>query len=198
VWSREAEKERQMQLYQVDMMNPLIQQDPRALWQITSRLHRAFGDSQFEQLVPEPPDQGQGMNPKEEWGEILDGEDVHVHPMDNDDLHLMDHYKRVMQAREDQQLDARTDRLIEAHIIEHQQQKRQKMLMQALTSMLVKGMAQAAESGAGLHNSPGVPLSLQQLHEHLGHMIAQPGGGPGGPAAQAPPARPNGAPGVQQ
>ena len=142
VWSREAKKQNQMQLYGLDMQNPLVVQNPRALWVITNGIHAAMGDDNFRDILPEPPDLGMPKNPKEEWALMLKGEDTPVNPLDNDDLHLQDHYKRAMDARTDPDKDQDAVNRLAAHILEHLDQKRKKMIAQAITAQLAQQLGQ--------------------------------------------------------
>jgi hypothetical protein len=84
VWSKEARKEQALARYQLDLQNPLIVQNPRALWQVTRDAHEALGDPNFPDLVPEPPAPDISIDPREEWTRMQQGEDIHVNPMDND------------------------------------------------------------------------------------------------------------------
>lgn len=186
VYSREAEKERHLALYQADLSNPLIAQNPRALWRTTQGIHKALGDDNLADVLPEPPDLPQPVAPRDEWTRALQGEEILLHPEDHDDLHLRDHVKRV---QEEMEQGERADRpAVEAmvqHIGEHKQQKAQKMLMQALTSQLVSTFADSAKNGQGLLGGQG-PAQLQQLQQALAQMMgpgqgAQPGGQPGLP-----------------
>jgi hypothetical protein len=183
VWSREANKERQLQLYGLDIQNPLIATNPRALWLITNRVHKALGDDGFADIIPEPPDLGQPKTPREEWNLALQGEDFSVNPMDNDDLHLVDHYRRVTEARRDPEQDRDAVQRMAAHIVEHQAQKRQKMLMQALTQQLARSMAgNTAETGGLLPGGVPAPLArVGQVVNELGggEATGQPTGGSG-------------------
>lgn len=185
VWSREAEKQTALQLYQLDLGNPLIVNNPRALWVLTNKLHSKFGDDNFADLIPEPADLGQPKNPREEWTLCLQGEEPHVNPMDNDDLHLIDHYRRLNEAKMDPERDEAAMRLMVAHVIEHQGQKRQKMLMQTLTAQLAQSLATNNAETGGLVMG-GVPASLQNVQETIGGLYS------GRPGATAGPPGPNG------
>lgn len=62
VHSREAKKQEAMTMYQMDLGNPLIANDPHALWAISKKVHEAvFKDFNFADLVPEPPTQQEMM-----------------------------------------------------------------------------------------------------------------------------------------
>ena len=180
-WSKEQRKQDDLALYQLDMQNPLITQNPRALWMLLDKVHKAFGDDRFSDLIPEPPDLGLPKNPREEWTMMLQGEDVHVNPLDNDQLHIMDHNRRLQDARTDVDRDEDAFHGMVAHVMEHIQQLQQKKLMQGMVSSLVDSMQQNTATGQGLMEGNGVPMPLQQLHAHLTDMIAN-GGQPSQPA----------------
>ena len=184
-WAREAKRDRQLALYQLDLQNPLVAQNPRALYQITRQIHQAFGDERFSDLVPEPPDLGLPVNPREEWTMALQGEEIPVHPEDNDELHLLDHNKRLREARIAPERDEDAFHRMVSHTLDHMAQWQQKKLMAALVDRLTQSLGQNAEAGQGLQPfTPPVPMQgLQQL---LATM--QGGGGQGAvPGGAAPP-----------
>ena len=192
VWSREAQKDSELQLYGLSLQNPLIVQNPRALWMATKKAYSALGDDNFATLIPEPPDLDQPKPPKQEWTLALQGEEFHVNPMDNDDLHLVDHYLRLQEMKDGppDDFDKGAVNLMVAHVMEHQKQKRTKMLMQALAGQLAQSLAQNTPETGGLHMEA-QPLGLQQLHGALGSLI----GGPNSaevPPLGGPPAQPGG------
>lgn len=159
VWQREAKKQERLQLYGIDMQNPLILQNPRAMWKILNDVHEALGDRNFASLIPEPPDMGESIPPKEEWVQILQGEEIDPRPMDNDDFHIVDHLRRIEEERRSPRPDQAAISLGIAHVAKHQAQKRQKMLMQAMTQKLVQDATAASEAAA--MNSP-IEQMLQQ------------------------------------
>jgi hypothetical protein len=182
-YSKENKKQNDLALYQIDLQNPLIATNPRALWAVLDKVHKAFGDDRFSSLVPMPPDLGLPVDPKEEWTRMLQGEEVHVNPMDNDQLHLIDHNKRLEKARADQNRDEDAFRDLVMHCQAHIAQMRQKQLMMAMASNVVESLRQNSATGQGLvHNTP--PAGLHNLHATLSDMLAgpmtapQPGGGP--------------------
>ncbi len=156
------------------MKNPLIVQNPRGLWLVTNKIHAAMGDENFKDIIPEPPDLDQPRAPKEEWTLALQGEEFHVNPMDNDDLHLIDHYRRLNDSKADPDADADAARRMVAHIMEHQAQKRQKMLMQAMTQQLAQSLGANGPQTGGLYMG-GVPASLQHVQQTI-EELHNPGG----------------------
>jgi len=170
-WAREAKRDRQLALYQLDLQNPLVAQNPRALYRITQEVHRAFGDDRFCDLIPEPPDMGLPKNPREEWTMALQGEDIPVHPEDNDDLHLLDHNKRLREARVAPERDEDAFHRMVNHTLDHMQQWQQKKLMGALMERLVESLKGAATPG----EAPGAAVPPEQIQQMLAGM--QGGGG---------------------
>jgi hypothetical protein len=164
-WSREANKERALVRYQLDLQNPLINMNPTALWKVTAAVHKALGDENFADLVPEPPEMDAPKRPAEEWTLCLQGEDFQPNPADQDDLHLLDHTRRVQEAQRDPQADLDAVARMVLHIAEQQQQKQQKMLMAALTQKLAQQIGQQVGGQA----QPGGELG--------GGGFAPPGGG---------------------
>jgi hypothetical protein len=136
VWSREQQKQDKLALYQLDLQNPLVINNPRALWKVLDGVHKAFGDDRFMDLVPEPPDMGLPVNSKEEWTRLLQGEDITVNPLDNDELHIMDHNRRLQDAQRNPNLDENAYNAMVAHVLEHTDQLQQKKLMAELVDRL--------------------------------------------------------------
>lgn len=142
LYSREARKADALMLYKLDLANPLIMQNPRALWIVAQRAHAALGDEMFSELIPEPPETPFPMTPEQEWTRVLQGEDIHVHPEDNDSYHRRKHDLQVAMALT--QPDERQDRAaimkMLAHNAEHDQQemmnKRAAGQMQALLGQM--------------------------------------------------------------
>jgi len=106
-----------------------------------NRVHKALGDDNFADVVPEPADLDMPKNPREEWNLALQGEPIEVNPMDNDDLHLTDHLRRVEHAEQRGVDPDAVNRMI-AHIADHQRQKRQKLMVSALTEKLASQLSQ--------------------------------------------------------
>lgn len=185
-WSKEVNKQNQLQLYALDLQNPLVQQNPKALWRVLDKIHKAFGDDRFSDAIPEPPDMGLPVAPAEEWTRMLQGDqDVHPNPQDNDQLHLTDHHKRLVEAAADPESDQEAYKLMVKHIQETMQQMAQKQLMAEITSRLVQKLH---DQNGGLTAGGGPPMPLQQLHGQIGQMI----GDPNAPQPAAPGAQPGG------
>jgi DNA-directed RNA polymerase subunit RPC12/RpoP len=176
VHSREAKKEQALARYQLDLQNPLVVQNPQALWEATRAAHEALDDPDFAKAVPKPPAPDVSIDPKDEWVELLHGEDVHVNPADNDQAHLVRHMKDLQMSEQNPNgptgdLDA-VKKLI-AHYHDHIQQLQMKKLQQAI----VEQAAQAVQQLAGKAKPLRMPQGL------FGGPVTEPAGNP---AAEGP------------
>ena len=181
VASREAKKEQSLARYQLDLQNPLIIQNPMALWEVTRNVHEALGDPNFEALVPKPPQPDIPIDPKVEWTMMLQGEEVHVNPQDNDQLHLMRHHQDLQRAERNPKGatgDPEAIANLIAHYHDHMAQLQAKKLQQAVLEMAAKSIQQGMQNGAG---GAGGPLSMP--NGLFGGKPTQP---PGNPAAKEP------------
>ena len=167
VWSKEVKKEQALARYQLDLANPLIVQNPRALWAVTRDAHEALGDENFADLVPEPPAPDIPIDPKEEWVRMQEGEDVHINPMDNDQVHMVRHWRDLLESKSDPNRDPDAEKALHNHYLNHQAQLMQKTLQQAV---LERAMSAAAQSSGG---DP-----VQFLHGLFGNPPSQPAGNP--------------------
>jgi len=191
VWARQAKKQELLQFVALAMQNPLVAQNPLALWELTNRVAREFGIQDFSNMVPRPPALDRPKTPDEEWTDILEGDYVSPNPQDNDQFHLTQHHKQVEEERKDPDRNVQAVGLMVKHILETNQQIRIKQLMSSLTSQLMDK----------LQPHPGVtPEMVQQLQQHI--QGGPPGGqffrgGPPQPAipGQAPPGAPPAPPG---
>src|ERR1035441_10068197 len=204
VWARQAKKQELLGFAQMSMQNPLIVQNPLALWELTNRVAREFGISDFSVMVPRPPALDRSKDPEEEWTEILDADTVNVNPQDNDALHIYTHCQDLEVARKDPDKDANKQAIFLGvkHIMDHQNQMRQKQMLSAMTAQLMAHLNPATPN----MDPQAISLQLQQMQEQVQQMqqiqaaMPQPGqpgmpppGGPRRGPAQAPP--PEGVPG---
>jgi hypothetical protein len=166
IHSREAAKQLTLARYQLDLQNPLIQHNPQALWRVTAEAHKALGDPNFADLVPEPPEPDLPVDPKVEWTRCLQGDDIHVNPGDNDELHLQRHQKDLQQATADNKADPETvpqepiDKM-KGHYLEQLQQLQHKKIMQAITEQAITAVRQLGALGALGQGTPGAVPGLQ-------------------------------------
>jgi hypothetical protein len=184
VWSREAEKERTLGRYQLDLQNPLIAQNPVALWEVTRQAHEALGDPNFEAMVPKPPQPDMPIDPKVEWTMMLQGETVHVNPQDNDQLHLIRHMADIQKATADPQTDPDALKELKLHYLAQIQQLEHKQVMQAI-------LERGAQLGSQLaQTNPALAQLLPQIMQQASAAPPQsqvPPVGPGLPPGGAPP-----------
>lgn len=179
-WMKQAQEQKQLQLYGLDLQNPLIVQNPTALWNVTNAMHKALGDDNFADVVPPPPDNGNPMDPKTEWAMMQQGDLPEIHPMDNDELHLADHMRRFQMAQQSQATSPMLLQVAQAHMQEHVRQRQQKALMQAMVSSLASSVAaagaipQAQPSGA-IEGQPAAaaeqPASIYSQAKHVASEI---------------------------
>ena len=151
IWSKEARKQYLLQLYQLSMGNPVVQTNPRALWVCLNRIWEAFGEHGFKDIVPEPPTPEVPKMPKDEWLLMMQGDEVHPSPLDDDQQHILAHTQRL-----EQELNEPPDRqspelqgLAKIHIIEHERQIHQKQLLQMLAMrafQTLQGQQQAPQA----------------------------------------------------
>ena len=154
VWSKETKKEQALARYQLDLQNPLIMQNPRALWAVTRDAHEALGDPNFSGLVPEPPAPDISVDPREEWSRIQEGETVHVNPMDNDEVHMTRHFRDYQEERGDPDRDPEAMKELEQHYYQHIAQLQQKKLQQAIIEQAIAHVSQMQQQ-AGPPGQPG-------------------------------------------
>lgn len=159
VWSKEVKKEQALARYQLDLQNPLIVQNPLALWKVTQDAHEALGDPNFEDLVPKPGVPDLPIDPKTEWVLMSEGEDIHVNPLDNDQLHLIRHYKDLKSAEVDTQGDPDAIKRLVQHYHDHILQLQQKKMQQALIEQAVAAVVGGGQPGGqpGQPAQPGAP-----------------------------------------
>jgi hypothetical protein len=182
VYSREAKKQQSLARYQLDLQNPLVVQNPAALWEVTNLAHEALGDPNFKDLVPKPPTPDMPIDPKDEWIKLLHGEEIHVNPMDNDLVHLTRHMKDLQMAEQSRQREGPTGdpdaiQKMVLHYHDHIMQLQQKKVVQAVMEQAAKAAQQLGAPGMG-GGSP-----LQYNHGLFGNPPSEP---PGNPAATGP------------
>jgi hypothetical protein len=158
-WSKEAKKEQALARYQIDLQNPLIMQNPRALWSVTKDAHEALGSFDFAELVPEPPAPDISLDPKLEWTMLEQGEDIHVNPADNDAQHLARHYSDWQNSKTDPNADPDAVRKLEVHYTQHIAQAQQKALQIAIVERAAQLATQMMQQGQP-HPQPGGVLNF--------------------------------------
>ena len=164
VWSKEQKKQETLQLYPLAMQNPLVQQNPRALWMLLDRVWKAIGTADLQSIIPCPPAGDEPREPKLEWSMIQRGEEVAVNPSDDDDAHILDHRMRLERAIDQSQdrRDPPAEKDLMHHIIAHEGQKRAKMALQAMAQRIQAQLqAQQAQQQPGMQpGAPGAPQAV--------------------------------------
>jgi hypothetical protein len=174
IYSREANKQRTLARYQLDLQNPLIVQNPQALWEVTREAHDALGDPTFESLVPRPPAPDASVDPKTEWVNLLHGEDIHVNPKDDDLVHMTRHMQDLKTAEADpKHADPEAVKKLVIHYHDHILQLQQKRIQQAVIEQAVQAAAQIVKGAAPVQMPNGL----------FGNPPSQP---PGNPQAAGP------------
>jgi hypothetical protein len=132
-----------------------------ALWSILNKVWDAFGEKNFQDILPKPPAPDSSKDPKTEWALMLkgDSDEVKVNPLDDDLLHLQDHRKRLAEEMQEP-VDRRNRQLEEIaaqHIIDHEKQRRQKQLLQAAfqSAMAAHQAQQNGGMGPAIPQGPG-------------------------------------------
>jgi hypothetical protein len=145
VHSKESKKQNQLALYQLDLANPLITTNMRALWVITNEVHKAMGDDNFKDLLPEPPDL-MPKSPQQEWALVLQGEEITIHQQDVHQQHIPDHLRRIarMMQAPPQDQDPVAIREMLKHVQEHQT-----ALLQQIDYAGAPGLARSADRKRG-------------------------------------------------
>lgn len=184
VYSREAEKEKTLARYQIDIQNPLIVNNPAALWHVTNDVHAALGDPNFAQVCPQPPQPDIPVDPKEEWNRLLQGEEIHVNPQDNDELHYMRHVQDYKKAEADPKHDEDALGKLAVHIIQQVEQLQQKQVVQALTEQAAQAIGKLGAAGALPPGAQQALASFPGLGMPPGNPEAAPGNVFGGQPAQ--------------
>jgi hypothetical protein len=187
IWARQAKKQELLGFAGLAMQNPLIVQNPLALWELTNRVAREFGITDFASMVPRPPAPDRSKDPDEEWTELLEGETIHVNPQDNDQQHIAAHTQQLEDERRNKDRDEQAIGLMVKHIMEHQRQMRQKQMMSALTTQLIQQTALAAHPANNMD-----PAILARLQGGVGGV--QGAAPPGPPRVPAPTGTPGDVP----
>jgi len=147
-YSRDAQAQKVLQFYQLAMLNPLVQQSPRALWVLLERVAKALGLQDFSGVIPQPPELDAPKTPQDEWTLMLEGEEVIPNPADHDSLHLQEHLKQLTQEQKNPDPDRQAENLLIAHIRATREQFAAKQAMQALTQDLIKSIQPAGGEGS--------------------------------------------------
>lgn len=178
---REGKKQEMIGLAQVLLSIPMVQQDPVAQYRIGQMVCEVFGRD-FSEMASQPPPADMPKTPEQEMTMALEGQEIHVHPLDNDASHVADHESRITKMMnappEEQDHDALL--AMAGHIQEHEDAIIQKRQAQVLVDSL-QGMMAAAQSGVqgAMGATPG--QGQNPLQAMLGGGGGMPGGAPSPP-----------------
>jgi hypothetical protein len=190
VWSKEVKKQEALALYTLDLQNPLVVQNPRALWNALQRAHEALGDPNIADTIPEPPEPDISIDPKVEWARMQEGEEIQIHAADDDRVHISRHYSDWQKSTTDPNRDPEAVKALEAHYAAHISQLQSKVLQQAIVEHAVALAEQTMQSGKPPAQPGGVlafPSGLWGPHSGVAKGPRDTTTGPAGnPTAQNP------------
>ena len=157
--SKEQRKEREMMIMQAILMLPIFQQNPAAQWQIADDILRSNGKQGAGKYMPKPAQLDVPTDPTDEWSLMLQGDDVKVHVMDNDDLHLEKHREQIAKQMAVEPEKRDKDALMKniSHVQEHEEQKALKLQQQAQAqamSQMLGGLIGGGEEPMGEEMPP--------------------------------------------
>ncbi len=147
--SKMADKENFVALYDRAMQNPVVVTRVDVCGWFLQQLAKKLGFPDAAKMIPAPKVEEMPVSPAEEDNRMRQGERITVHPADHDDQHLIEHYASLGQhlklppERQDEDFVMRES----LHIREHEQQKKTKMMMQAMVNSLGQMIQPAAEAG---------------------------------------------------
>lgn len=171
---KEARRAEALALIQALVVFPRVQQDLQYQDRLINYVLAEMGYPAGE-FGPEPAAAFFPQLPETEWTKMLEGEDVHVHPDDNDDAHIADHKMRALAMGKGPPEDIDNDAILrdKKHIADHEQQKQMKLMAQAVAQAVTAlGVAAGAQGAGGAPGQAG----------GLGAMV----GGMAGAGGQAP------------
>jgi hypothetical protein len=139
---REAAKARVVEAYGLVREDPLYQTNPALQAGFVRAVLVATENPDLADLIQAPPVTDMPLTPEREWTLMLQGEEVRVHPMDNDQAHLAKHYKQEAQQRAlpPEQRDPEALAMLEAHMLETHKALRDKALKVALVQQIADEM----------------------------------------------------------
>ncbi len=158
--NKEVGRQRSLEMFSLMLQNPLVAMNPNALWKVTNDLWESMGRHDFRDIVAEPPEPDRSKSPQEELVAAMQGDQIHVNPLDNDQEHIQGHQDDMQWLASQPDPDQRTMQMLAPHIQEHIVQMQQKALMEALvrrTAENVQGMVNQGVSPTELMGSEAAP-----------------------------------------
>lgn len=146
--SKQADKEKALEAYQIFMSNPYAQMQPFAVYSALERTLKVVAGWDLREMIPAPPKPDMPKEPMVEHALMLEGRYVSPTAVDNHPVHLFDHQ---MEYQISAQIPGREEylRMLARHMLEHtvqiqQQQQLQQLATQAAGSYgFAQGMAGA-------------------------------------------------------
>ncbi len=147
--SKEARREREAQTLTALMTAPIVQTNPQAQWLILDDYLKAQGKSGMSKFMPKPAEIPLPIEAADEWTLALQGEEISVHPLDDDQRHIETHQQRLVeeQAKPADQRDTEAEMVMAAHILDHMESLQQKQQAQAQANALANALGLGAETG---------------------------------------------------
>ena len=119
------------------------------------------------------------VDPKQEWIDLLHGEEIHINPMDDDMLHLVRHMMDIKRAEADpQHSDADALHELVEHYKEQMMQLQQKRIQQAIVEMGIKAAQQLVQPAQQTAQAIGGAQPLPMPNGLFGGPVSQPPGNP--------------------
>jgi hypothetical protein len=146
--SKQADKEKAMEAYQIFMTNPYAQMQPFAVYSALERTLKVVAGWDLREMIPAPQKPDMPKEPMVEHALMLEGRYTAPTAVDNHPVHLFDHQ---MEYQISMQIPGREDylRMLAKHMLEHtimiqQAQQMQQLVQQAASSYgFGQGMAGA-------------------------------------------------------
>lgn len=88
----QAEKQEKLQVYQLALLNPIVQTDPMNVYNLTVDTLQALGVKNIDRYL-KPPAQGVPKTPEEEHNLVAQGEEIEINLLDDFTNHLDKHSK---------------------------------------------------------------------------------------------------------
>lgn len=168
--------------YQNLSQNPLVQQNPAFMWELTADYIRSTGKKQVEKLIGPKPDYED--NPgiiADENMLIFQGQRIKPDPKDDDVAHMNGHAKFKREMANVMGQEAMVG--LTQHILEHRFQYQQKMQQQTMVNAGGTDAGQGTSGNPGAFGQPGVgsiqgpPVQSNQGAVATGASVGSQGGG---------------------
>lgn len=158
--TKEAKKQEKLAILPIVLQFPLVAQNPVIQYRLLQDVFEAFG-LDFTKYSPEPPPPFNPLLPEEEWNMLLQRQDIHVHPMDNDEFHIGDHENRFSAMFAGKPEEIRMDVLEKMH--EHIEFHKQQAIAKQQTQALMEGVGALAGAAAKVGQAGGEGDPMGQL-----------------------------------